>query len=129
MGGHVKKSFNDFHFNFTYHSTATSKIKNEFFCGLDRNCVSNLIRPLIRPAVNGTLGWKILNAERFVTTKQAQIVINHFLKPYNHIRPHQAFNMPPPIPETLFKNNLDVGARQPIGPNKIKFENGGEFVR
>jgi transposase InsO family protein len=53
---------------------------------------------------NGTLRHEILNAEWFTTTKQAQIVINQWLRQYNHIRPHQALNMRPPIPETLLKN-------------------------
>ncbi|XXK33318.1 integrase core domain-containing protein [Rhodobacteraceae bacterium nBUS_22] len=26
------------------------------------------------------------------------------IKQYNHIRPHQALNMRPPVPETLLKN-------------------------
>lgn len=50
---------------------------------------------------NGTLRREVLNAEWFQTTKQAQIVINQWLKLYNHVRPHQALNMRPPIPETL----------------------------
>ena len=50
---------------------------------------------------NGTLRTEILNAEWFATTKQAQIVINNWLRQYNHIRPHQALNMRPPVPETL----------------------------
>ncbi|WP_170529455.1 integrase core domain-containing protein [Ruegeria arenilitoris] len=33
---------------------------------------------------------EVLNSERFTTTKQAQIVINHWLKQYNYTRPHQA---------------------------------------
>ena len=37
----------------------------------------------------------------FSTIKQAQVVINTWLKQYNHIRPHQALNMKPPVPETL----------------------------
>ncbi|MBT6542608.1 MAG: transposase, partial [Rhodobacteraceae bacterium] len=47
---------------------------------------------------------EILDAEWFVTTKQAQTAINAWLKQYNHIRPHQALNMRPPVPETLLKN-------------------------
>ena len=53
---------------------------------------------------NGTLRREILDAEWFVTTKQAQTAINISLKQYNHIRPHQALNMRPPVPETLLKN-------------------------
>ncbi|MGI9481366.1 MAG: IS3 family transposase [Hyphomicrobiales bacterium] len=53
---------------------------------------------------NGTLRREVLNAEWFHTTKQAQIVINTWLKQYNQIRPHQALNMRPPVPETLSKS-------------------------
>ena len=53
---------------------------------------------------NGTLRKEILNAEWFSTIKQAQIVINTWLKQYNHIRPHQSLNMIPPVPETLLQN-------------------------
>ena len=52
---------------------------------------------------NGTLRHEVLNAEWFHTTKQAQIVINTWLKQYNRVRPHQALNMRPPVPETLLK--------------------------
>ena len=48
-----------------------------------------------------------LNAKCVTATEQAQIVINHWLKPINHIRPHQALNMRPPVPETpLEKRHL-----------------------
>ena len=50
---------------------------------------------------NGILRREVLNAEWFSTIKQAQIVINTWLKQYNHIRPHQALNMRPPVPKTL----------------------------
>lgn len=49
---------------------------------------------------NGTLRKEVLNAEWFTTTSEAQVVINQWLKQYNHIRPHQALNMKPPVPET-----------------------------
>ena len=42
--------------------------------------------------VNGTLRREILDAEWFVTTKQAQTVNNISLKQSNHIHPHQALN-------------------------------------
>ena len=38
--------------------------------------------------VNGTLRREILDAEWFVTTKQAQTAINIWLKQYNLIRPN-----------------------------------------
>jgi hypothetical protein len=50
---------------------------------------------------NGTLRREVLNAEWFTSIRQAQIVIETWLKQYNHIRPHQALNMRPPMPETL----------------------------
>jgi len=50
---------------------------------------------------NGTLRNEVLNAEWFTSIKQAQIVINMWLKEYNHIRPHQSLGMRPPVPETL----------------------------
>ncbi|WP_366942516.1 integrase core domain-containing protein [uncultured Tateyamaria sp.] len=54
--------------------------------------------------VNGTLRREVLNAEYLHTTKQAQIVITTWLRQYNRLRPHQAPNMRPPIPETLIKS-------------------------
>lgn len=50
---------------------------------------------------NGPLRREVLNAEWFATTRQAQIVINQWLRLYNHIRPHHALAMRPPVPETL----------------------------
>ena len=52
---------------------------------------------------NGTLRRKVLNAEWFSNLKQAQAVINRWLKQYNHVRPHQALNMKPPVPETALQ--------------------------
>ena len=52
---------------------------------------------------NGTLRREVLNAEWFSTLKQAQAVINYWLKQYNYIRPHQALNMQPPVPETVLQ--------------------------
>ncbi|WP_411572535.1 integrase core domain-containing protein [Tropicimonas sp. TH_r6] len=53
---------------------------------------------------NGTLRREVLNVEWFTTTRQAQIVINCWLKQYNHTRPHQALGMRPPVPETLSRS-------------------------
>ena len=52
---------------------------------------------------NGTLRREVLNAEWFSNLKQAQAVINRRLKQYNHVRPHQALNMKPPVPETALQ--------------------------
>ncbi|MGB0576878.1 MAG: integrase core domain-containing protein [Alphaproteobacteria bacterium] len=58
---------------------------------------------------NGTLRREVLNAEWFTATKQAQTVINQWRRQYNHIRPHQALDMRPPIPETLHTNGSELG--------------------
>lgn len=50
---------------------------------------------------NGTLRREVLNAEWFASTRQAQIVINQWLRQYSHIRPHRALAMRPPVPKTL----------------------------
>ncbi|MFA9475905.1 MAG: integrase core domain-containing protein [Filomicrobium sp.] len=36
-----------------------------------------------------------------VCIDQARVVINQWLRQYNHTRPHQALSMRPPVPETL----------------------------
>ena len=54
---------------------------------------------------NGTLRREVLNAEWFHSTQHAQTVINAWLKQSNCIRPHQALEMWPPVPETLLKTN------------------------
>ena len=61
---------------------------------------------------NGTLRREVLNAEWFATTRQAQIVIDQWLSQYNHIRPHQALNMCPPVPETILVNHQITGTEQ-----------------
>lgn len=52
---------------------------------------------------NGTLRREVLNTEWFATTRQAQAAINQWLRQYNHIRPHHALGMRPPVPETLLE--------------------------
>ena len=61
---------------------------------------------------NGTLRREILNAELFSNTRQAQIVINQWLRQYNHVRPHQALGMRPPIPETILVKHQITGTEQ-----------------
>jgi len=58
---------------------------------------------------NGTLRREVLNAEWFASIEQAQIVINQWLRQYNHVRPHQALNMRPPVPETLYQTGTEIG--------------------
>lgn len=65
---------------------------------------------------NGTLRSEVLNAEWFASIRQAQTAINHWLRQYNHIRPHHALGMRPPVPETLIEKSQtsgpNLGARQ-----------------
>jgi len=52
---------------------------------------------------NGTLRKEVLNAEWFHTTRQAQVVINVWLRQYNQIRPHHALNMTTTRPRNLIR--------------------------
>ena len=61
---------------------------------------------------NGTLRHEILNAEWFATTRQAQTVINRWLRQYNHVRPHHALGMRPPVPETILVKRQITGTEQ-----------------
>ena len=61
---------------------------------------------------NGTLRREILNAEWFATTRQAQTVINQWLRQYNHVRPHHALGLRPPVPETSLVNHQITGTGQ-----------------
>ena len=58
---------------------------------------------------NGTLRREVLNVEWFITIRQAQTLINQWLKQYNHIRPHNALGMRPPVPETILVNQQITG--------------------
>jgi len=51
--------------------------------------------------LNSTLRREVLDAEWFVTTRQAQIIIDMWLRQYTHIRPHQALNMRASVPKTI----------------------------
>ena len=61
---------------------------------------------------NGTLRREVLNAEWFATTTQAQTVIDQWLRQYNHIRPHHALGMRPPVPKTILENHQITGTDQ-----------------
>ena len=61
---------------------------------------------------NGTLRREVLNAEWFTTSRQAQVVINQWLRQYNHIRPHHALGMRPPVPKTILVNGQTTGTEQ-----------------
>ena len=58
---------------------------------------------------NGTLRREVLNAEWFTTTRQAQVVIDTWLRQYNRVRPHHALGMRAPVPETLLEKSQISG--------------------
>ncbi len=58
---------------------------------------------------NGTLRREVLNAEWFASIRQAQTAIDTWLRQYNHIRPHHALGMRPPVPETIIEKRQFTG--------------------
>jgi putative transposase len=50
---------------------------------------------------NGKLREELLNGEVFYTMKEAQILIEHWRREYNHLRPHSSLGGHPPAPETI----------------------------
>ena len=50
---------------------------------------------------NVRLRDELLNGEIFYSPKEAQIVIEEWLKHYNTARPHSALGYRPPAPETI----------------------------
>jgi hypothetical protein len=64
----------------------------------------------------------VLNAEWFATTRQAQAVINQWLKQYNYIRPHHALGMRPPVPETILVKPKSLVHRKGAGQGQANCE-------
>jgi hypothetical protein len=60
----------------------------------------------------GTVRHEVLNTEWFATTRQAQATINQWFRQYNHMRPHHAPGLRPPVPETLLQNPQITGPDQ-----------------
>jgi transposase InsO family protein len=52
-------------------------------------------------SLGGKLRDELLSGEIFYTLKEAQILIEHWRREYNHIRPHSSLKGRPPAPETL----------------------------
>jgi putative transposase len=50
---------------------------------------------------NGKLRDELLDGELFYTLKEAQILIEHWRREYNHLRPHSSLGGRPPAPETI----------------------------
>jgi transposase InsO family protein len=51
---------------------------------------------------NGTLRDNLLNGEIFYGVREAQTIVNQWVREYNTIRPHSALNYKPPAPEVGF---------------------------
>jgi transposase InsO family protein len=51
---------------------------------------------------NGTLRDNLLNGEIFCGVREAQTIVNQWVREYNTIRPHSALNYKPPAPEVSF---------------------------
>jgi putative transposase len=48
---------------------------------------------------NGKMRDELLDREIFTTLEEARVLINQWMKEYNHFRPHSARNYQPPAPE------------------------------
>ena len=57
---------------------------------------------------NGKLRDELLNREIFYTLKEAQILIEHWRRECNHIRPHSSLGGRPPAPETILWPELSL---------------------
>ena len=57
---------------------------------------------------NGKLRDELLNGELFYTLKEAEILIEHWRREYNHLRPHSSLGGRPPAPETIVWPELSL---------------------
>jgi len=57
---------------------------------------------------NGKLRDELLNGELFYTLKEAEILIEHWRREYNHLRPHSSLGGRPPAPETILWPDLSL---------------------
>ena len=57
---------------------------------------------------NGTLRDNLLNGEIFYGVKEAQILVDRWVKHYNTERPHSAIGYKPPAPEIIIKQSTQT---------------------
>jgi putative transposase len=55
---------------------------------------------------NGKLRDELLNREIFYTLQEAKILIEHWRRDYNRVRPHSALGYKPPAPEAILMPNM-----------------------
>jgi putative transposase len=63
---------------------------------------------------NGKLRDELLNRELFYTLKEAQILIEHWRREYNHLRPHSSLGGRPPAPETIVWPDFSLREYTPL---------------
>ncbi len=59
-------------------------------------------------SLNGKLRDELLSGEVFYALKEAQILIEHWRREYNHLRPHSALGGRPPAPETIARPGFSL---------------------
>jgi len=57
---------------------------------------------------NGRLRDELLNGEIFYSLKEAKVLIEHWRRHYNTIRPHSALGYRPPAPQTIVPNRANL---------------------
>jgi IS30 family transposase len=55
---------------------------------------------------NGKLRDELLNREIFYTLQEAKILIEHWRREYNQVRPHRALGYKPPAPEAVLPPSM-----------------------
>ena len=56
---------------------------------------------------NGTLRDNLLNGEIFYGVKEAQVIVNQWVRHYNTVRPHSALGYRPPAPEVRVPQTIE----------------------
>ncbi|UCF05922.1 MAG: transposase, partial [bacterium] len=56
---------------------------------------------------NGKLRDELLNMEIFYTLREAKVLVEHWRKEYNRIRPHSSLGYRPPAPEAIKPSTVD----------------------
>lgn len=56
---------------------------------------------------NGTLRDNLLNGEIFYGVKEAQVIVNQWVREYNTIRPHSSLGYKPPAPEVKITQSIE----------------------
>ena len=67
---------------------------------------------------NGKLRDECLNRESFATLTEAKVLIEHWRKEYNQVRPHSACGYQPPAPEAILPLKLGSATLHPASISK-----------